>query len=74
MQIKHVTVGIKSLEEGLKDFAQVFKDAQKGLFPKKPIRGTHFVSLEAMLCVLTAKRLEHFKAHPEEAARITYVL
>ena len=58
MKIKQITLGIKSLEQALKETIQVVKNAQKGRLPKKPIRGTYFVSLEAFQRVLTPKRFE----------------
>jgi predicted transcriptional regulator len=58
MRIKQVTLGIKSLEQAMDEVVHVVNDAQRGRLPKKPIRGTYFVSLEAFQRVLTPKRLE----------------
>ena len=58
MKIKNVNIGIKSVEEGLKEFAGVVNDARRGRFPKKPLVGVYFTSIEDMRKVLTVKRLE----------------
>jgi len=57
MKIKRITVGIKSLGEGLKEFTQAVKGAQNGIAAKKK-RATYFVDLKSMLRVLTPKRME----------------
>ena len=58
MKIKNIAIEIKTLGEGLKEFAKVVRDAQRGRFPKEPVTGVAFVSLEAMLSVLTPRRME----------------
>lgn len=58
MKIKNIAVEIKSLGAGLEEFSKVVSDAQRGRFPKKPVAGVAFVSLEAMLSVLTPRRME----------------
>lgn len=58
MKTKCVSITIQSLEEDLQDFLRVIKAAQRGHFPKKPVEGLSFESLDAMRKVLTPKRLE----------------
>ncbi len=56
MKVKNITIGIRSVEEGLKDLSGTIRSIRSG----KPVRrreGTFFVDLEAMRRVLTPKRL-----------------
>jgi predicted transcriptional regulator len=57
MKVKNIKIGIESLEKGLERFARVIEDAKVGRFPKKPIEGIYFESVEGMRKVLTPKRL-----------------
>lgn len=52
-----MSIGIKSVEEGLNDFEKAFEAAQKRL-PVKARVGTYFTDLEAARNFLTEKRLE----------------
>lgn len=57
MKVKNITIGIKTPEESLKEFAEVAKAAQHGHPPKRTKVGVFFVDLEAMRSVLTTQRL-----------------
>jgi predicted transcriptional regulator len=74
MKIKNVTIGIKSLDQNMKEILHVVKEAKHGRFPKTPLRGTYFISLEAMLSVLTTKRLELLKLIREKQPDSIYEL
>ncbi len=58
MKIKNITIGIKSAEQGLKEFTRTIKNIQKGSIPKAKKEATYFVNVEAFHSVLTLKRLE----------------
>jgi len=73
MKVKNLTVGIKSLEQALKEAAQTMKEIQKGHSPK-PTRGTYFVTFQAMLKVLTPKRLELLRTIREKHPKSVYEL
>jgi len=55
--MKVMEIGIKSLDEGWKDFKEAFL-AAKNRTPFKPRTGTYFTSLEAARNFLTPKRIE----------------
>ncbi len=57
MKIKKVKIGIRSVEEGLDDFAAAAKAIQKGKKPKKEA-GVFFESIGGFRKALTTKRLE----------------
>lgn len=58
MKVKNITVGIKSIKQGLKEFTQAIKNIKKGSSSKGKKKSVYFVSVEAMRRVLTPKRLE----------------
>lgn len=58
MRIRNITIGIKSAEEGMTDFAEAIEAIRKGNPPRKKKEGVYFTSLEAMRAVLTPKRVE----------------
>lgn len=74
MKVKNITIGIKSLEEGLKDLTKVLKNIRKGQPSKRGKPATYFVSLEAMRRVLTPKRLELLHLIREEQPDSIYEL
>lgn len=56
MKVKRLKVGVRALEEGLREFGATLKALQAG--QKVPKRtGTYFVTVEAMRQVLTPPRL-----------------
>ena len=57
MKIKNILVGIKTPQEGAREFIATMKDIQAGKHPVKK-EGVYFTSLEAMRKVLTPKRIE----------------
>lgn len=61
MKVKQLTIGIKSVEEGLKEFAQVLKRAQAGKAVHEAKEEVNFVSLEAFNRFFTPKRMELLK-------------
>lgn len=77
MKIKNITVGIKSPEEGLKEFSETVKAIQRGESPKKK-EGLFFVDLEAMRKVLTSKRLQLLHIirdkHPESIYALAQIV
>ena len=56
MKIKRITVGVRPLEESLKEFAETAAAVQAGKAVRLR-RGVYFVNLEAMRRVLTDRRL-----------------
>ena len=74
MKIKNITIGIKSLRQGLGEFAQAIKNVQRGEIPKMAKEEVNFVSLEAMRKVLTPKRLELLHKIREEHPQSVYEL
>ena len=58
MKIKNILIGIKSPEQGLREFANAFRNAQRGKISRKRQEGVYFTNLEAMRKVLTPKRIE----------------
>ncbi|MBI4064422.1 MAG: hypothetical protein HY401_09010 [Elusimicrobia bacterium] len=77
MKVKNITIGIKSLEEGLGELVETIKTIQKGKPPRTKKEGSYFVSLEAMRQVLTPKRLELLHAirenHPESIYELAHL-
>jgi len=61
MRIKQLTVGIKSVEKSLKEFAHVVKRAQAGKIVHEAKEEVNFVSLEAFNSFFTPKRMELLK-------------
>jgi len=73
MRIKRVKIGIKSLKEGLKHFAEVAKAIERGEAVKKE-RGVYFENLETMRKILTDRRLEILKVIKEKKPSSIYQL
>jgi predicted transcriptional regulator len=54
---KNITIGIKSLDEGLADISEALKARERGE-KVSPRRGIYFENLDAFRKILTEKRLE----------------
>lgn len=53
-----VRVGVKSPEAALAEAARVWKRAEKGHVPRKPVEGVYFADFVTMARVLTPRRLD----------------
>ncbi|OGL45848.1 MAG: hypothetical protein A2149_08460 [Candidatus Schekmanbacteria bacterium RBG_16_38_11] len=73
MKIKKVKIGIRSLQEGLKHFAEVAKAIEKGKDIKKE-RGVYFENLETIRKILTDRRLEVLRIIKEKKPSSIYQL
>ena len=73
MKVRRVKIGIRSLEEGLKHFAEVTKAIEKGQQVKKG-RGVYFENLETMRKILTDRRLEVLKVIKDKKPSSVYQL
>ena len=58
MKVKNITIGIRSLEEGLDEFSKVVRAVSQGRSPREKREGIYFETVEAMRAVLTPRRLE----------------
>ena len=56
MKAKNVTMGIKSLRDGLKDFADTFKALQEGEQVRPQPEGIYFTDFEAFRKAMTPQR------------------
>jgi predicted transcriptional regulator len=69
MKAKNVTMGIKSLREGLKDFSDTFKAIQHGNQVKPQPEGIYFTDFEAFRKAMTPQRFAILKMirekHPD---------
>jgi len=57
IRAKNISIGIKSLEDGLLDIAAVLQAHERGE-KVKPRRGVYFENLDAFRKILTEKRME----------------
>jgi predicted transcriptional regulator len=57
IKAKNITIGIKTLEEGIHEIAEAFESYQAG-GSAKPHSGVYFENLDAFRRILTEKRLE----------------
>lgn len=57
IRAKNITIGIKSLDDGLTDIAEALKARERGE-KVSPRRGVFFENLDAFRKILTEKRLE----------------
>jgi predicted transcriptional regulator len=55
---REVKVGIKTPEAALADAVRVWKRAEKGRAPRKPVQGVYFADFVTMARVLTPRRIE----------------
>ena len=58
MKIKNITIGIKSPEQGLKQFANTIKSIESGRSPKGHRHAAYFVDIKAFQSFLTLRRIE----------------
>jgi len=73
MKIKHITIGIKTVKEGLNEFKEAYK---KTLLRKKAEKkeGLFFESVTALRSFLTPKRVELLRTIHRENPRSAYAL
>lgn len=74
MKVKNITIGIKSVKQGLREFTETIKNIQGGAIPKQKKETTYFVDVEAFHSVLTLKRLELLHAIRENKPHSIYEL
>ena len=73
MKVKRIDIGIKRLEDSLRDFVQVWKNIETGKRVRKE-KGTYFDSIDDMRAVLTNNRLMILKAIKENRPKSVYEL
>src|SRR4030067_2199124 len=73
MKVKRIDIGIKRLEDSLRDFVQVWKNIETGKRVRKE-KGTYFDSIDDMRAVLTNNRLMILKAIRENKPKSVYEL
>ncbi|MHB1703250.1 MAG: HVO_A0114 family putative DNA-binding protein [bacterium] len=73
MNVKKINIGIKSLNESLKDFADTWKELESGKKVKKE-EGIYFESIDAVRSVLTNNRLLILKTIKEKHPKSIYEL
>ncbi len=74
MKIKNITIGIKSLEQGLNEFAETANRIQSGHSPKEKKEAVYFIDVETFQSVLTLKRLELIHMIHEQKPNSIYEL
>lgn len=74
MKAKNVTMGIKSIREGLRDFADTFKAVQRGEEVKAQPEGIYFTDFEAFRKAMTPQRYALLKMirerHPDSISSL----
>ena len=73
MRLKRIDIGIKGLEESLKDFARTWKRVEAGKEVRKE-EGIYFDSIDSMRAVLTNNRLLILKTVREQKPKSVYEL
>lgn len=73
MNVKKINIGIKNLNESLKDFADTWKELESGKKVKKE-EGIYFESIDAVRSVLTNNRLLILKTIKEKHPKSIYEL
>jgi len=73
MRIKNIKIGIKSLEDSLKEFADTWKRLEKGEKIRRH-EALYFESIDALRSVLTDKRLAVLKAIKKHKPNSIYEL
>lgn len=73
MKVKKIDIGIKGLEESLKDFAETWKKLEAGKKVKKE-EGIYFDSIDTIRAVLTNNRLLILKTIRERRPQSVYEL
>lgn len=59
---RELTIGVSSPEEIAREAATVWKRAEKGLLPPRPIEGVYFADFATLFRVLTPRRFELLRA------------
>ena len=77
MKAKNVTMGIKSLRDGLRDFADTFKAVQGGEYIKPQPEGIYFTDFEAFRKAMTPQRYSILKLirekHPDSISGLAAI-
>ena len=73
MKIKRIFVGVKPLDDALKEAGEAFEDLSKGMAVKQK-HAIYFASLKEMRRVLTEKRLEILKTIRDRRPASLYAL
>jgi len=73
MKVKRIDIGIKRVEDGLRDFGQMWRNVEAGKKVRKE-EGIYFESIDGMRAVLTNHRLAILKAIREKKPRSVYEL
>ncbi len=77
MRVKKIDIGIRSLKESLRDFAEAWKKLETGKKLKKE-EGIYFDSIDTMRAVLTNNRLLILKTirerHPQSVYELAKIL
>ncbi|OGP64431.1 MAG: hypothetical protein A2169_01225 [Deltaproteobacteria bacterium RBG_13_47_9] len=73
MRVKRIDIGIKRLEDSLRDFADAWRDLETGKRVKKE-KGIYFDSIDDMRAVLTNNRLMILRVIKENKPRSVYEL
>lgn len=77
MKAKKVTMGIKSLRDGLHDFSNTFKALQKGEQVKPLTEGIYFTDFEAFRKAMTPQRFALLKMirekHPDSISGLAEI-
>jgi len=73
MKVKRIAIGIKRLEDSLKDFAEVWRGVETGKRMRKK-KGIFFESIDDMRAVLTNNRLMILKVIRENNPKSVYEL
>ncbi|MFZ4858318.1 MAG: hypothetical protein ACOYL3_18160 [Desulfuromonadaceae bacterium] len=77
MKAKNVAMGIKSLREGLDNFADTFKALQRGEQVKPQPEGIYFTDFEAFRKAMTPQRYSILKLirekHPESISSLAVI-
>ena len=73
MKVKRIDIGIKRLEDSLKEFAETWKSLKTGKMVRKE-EGIYFESIDDMRAVLTNNRLAILRVIRENKPRSVYEL
>ncbi len=74
MKVKRIDIGIRGLEDSLKDFAETWKSVEAGKKKMKKEVGIYFESIDDMRSVLTNNRLAILRAIRENNPKSVYEL
>lgn len=73
MEIRKIKIGIKSTEQGLKEFAETFRKVQQGEKVEKK-EGIFFENINALRAFITPKRIELIRAIHHQKPESAYEL